>query len=120
MPYRTIVIPCLFERDTLIANRAPLAPNDLWDIVATPNRSQEDKCRSRPNRSLSNVNYPANRSSTLQSRRSGEGWMLTSHKVLKINARWTSVIGIKRPPLVVPAAIERHAAACRSASGCNE
>ena len=55
-----------------------------------------------------------------QNRRSGEGWMLASHKVSRISRRGTSVIRITRPPPVVPTALERQAAVFNSASGCKE
>jgi len=85
MPHRTIVIACLFEKDTLIANRAPLARNDLWDIVATENRSQEDKCRSRPSRSLSNATIPqtqARRSKAADLGKAGWTWTMPTASIV--------------------------------------
>ncbi|PZR45686.1 MAG: hypothetical protein DI537_60645 [Stutzerimonas stutzeri] len=42
-----------------------LACHTRCDIVALANRSLEDRCVSRPSRSSSNANHPANRSPTL-------------------------------------------------------
>lgn len=57
----------------------------------------------------------ANPRPTLRNGRSGEGWMLTSPKVSRV-----SVLRITRPPPVATTALERQAAALRSATGCKE
>lgn len=97
------------------ANVVWLACHARCAIVALATRSLEDRCVSRPSRSSSNANRPANRNPTLLNRRSGESWTLTSHKVSKISVIWK-----KRPPPVVTTAPDVQAAALKSASGCRE
>ncbi len=50
---------------------------------------------------IMSANHPVNPNPTPQNRRSGEGWMLTLHKV-----SGTSVIRITWPPPVVTTALE--------------
>ncbi len=113
-------LPAFHQGIRVPAKTGPVADCARWAIVTPANRHLENQCVSRPSPSSSNVNRPVSPSPTLQNRRSGEGWTLTSHKVSKINEMATSGIWTTRPPSVATTAPNPQAAACTAVSGCRE